>query len=119
VDSANFVLRALTHSPAQLHALDWQPFREGVEIWRLHDDPLGSAAALLRYCAGAEVPRHEHTGTEYLLVLQGSQTDDRATYQAGDFIINFTGSSHGVASKDGCIVLAIWTRPVRFLEQED
>jgi predicted ChrR family anti-sigma factor len=119
VDSAHFVLRALTQSPAQLHALNWQPFREGVEIWQLHEDAQGSAAALLRYHAGAHVPRHEHPGTEYVLVLEGSQTDDRGTYHAGDLVINFTDSNHGVASQDGCIVLAIWTRPVRFLEPEN
>jgi predicted ChrR family anti-sigma factor len=118
VEPANLVLRALTQAPAQLHALNWQPFREGVDIWKLHEGSEGSAAALLRYHAGARVPRHEHPGTEYLLILEGSQTDDRGAYHRGDFIINFTGTSHRVASSDGCIVLAVWTQPVRFLEEQ-
>lgn len=96
--------------------LAWEPFREGVTIHRLHGGQDGGpAAALLRYAPGASVPRHEHTGWEYLLVLSGAQEDERGTYERGAFTINPPGTRHDVRSPHGCIVLAIWEKPVRFV----
>ncbi len=106
-------LQAMVEDPA---ALAWEFFREGVGILRLHGDPAsGPAAALLRYDAGARVPPHEHTGWEYIYVLSGAQEDERGRYARGAFTINAPGSRHGVTSRDGCIVLAIWEKPVRFV----
>jgi anti-sigma factor ChrR (cupin superfamily) len=93
----------------------WQPFREGIEQVPLHDAaPGGLRAALLRYAAGASVPAHEHVGYEYILVLEGAQEDDRGCYPAGTLLVNPPGSRHAVHSAQGCVVLAIWERPVRF-----
>lgn len=94
----------------------WQVLREGVEICRLYqegDD--GPAAALLRYAPGARVPPHLHTGAEFILVLSGSQTDDHGHYPAGTVLASPPGSRHGIVSDSGCIVLAIWHKPVRFI----
>ena len=93
----------------------WQPFRDGIEISRLYDLPDGPAAALLRYAPGATVPPHRHTGYEHLYILAGSQRDERGHYPAGTLVINPPGSTHAVASPEGCLVLAIWERPVAFL----
>ncbi|MEG4806245.1 cupin domain-containing protein [Microcoleus sp. F8-D3] len=93
--------------------LAWQPFRDGVEIYRLYgDNQSGSAAALLRYQPGASVPRHAHTGFEHIYVLTGSQTDQNGEYQAGTFVINPPNSNHSVFSQAGCIVLVIWEKPI-------
>lgn len=92
--------------------LPWQPFRPGVEIHRLYDDPSGAAAALLRYQPGAQVPHHDHTGYEHIFVLQGAQRDQHATYPAGSLVINAPDTDHAVASDDGCLVLVIWQKPV-------
>ena len=98
-----------------LDALDWAPFRDGIEIHRLFTDgDEGPAAALLRYAPGASVPRHEHTGDEFVIVLSGSQTDDGGVYSAGTVVRNPKGSDHAVHSEDGCVVLVLWTAPVRF-----
>jgi anti-sigma factor ChrR (cupin superfamily) len=94
--------------------LDWQPFREGVEIHSLYDNgPQGSAAALLRYQSGATVPQHEHSGFEHILVLSGSQQDHNGVHAAGTLVINPPLSRHTVTSELGCIVLAIWERPIK------
>ena len=93
---------------------DWQPFREGVEIYSLYSSGSeGSAAALLRYQPGATVPQHEHSGFEHILVLSGSQSDLNGTHAAGTLVINPPLSRHTVASESGCIVLAIWERPIK------
>lgn len=102
-------LKALAIDPD----LAWEPFRPGVEIHRLYPaEPDGAAAALLRYQPGASVPRHLHTGFEHILVLSGSQTDDNDTYGVGTLVVNPPGTRHTVSSPEGCIVLAIWAKPV-------
>ena len=55
-------------------ALDFVSFRQGVEICTLvNGEP---SVAVLRYAAGASVPRHLHTGLETILVLDGEQSDE-------------------------------------------
>ncbi len=97
--------------------LDWQPFHDGIEISWIYrtDEPDGPSAAFLRYAPGAQVPRHEHPGFEHIMVLEGSQQDDNGLHETGAVVINPPGSHHAVRSDDGCIVLAIWQAPVRFL----
>lgn len=95
--------------------MDYRPFREGVEICDiLTGEP---AVALLRYAPGASVPRHLHTGMETILVLDGMQSDERGDYAAGAMVLNPEGSVHSVWSRDGCVVLIQWNRPVRILDE--
>jgi anti-sigma factor ChrR (cupin superfamily) len=109
------VVKGLLGPESNLDALAWQPFRTGVEIHRLYGDgESGPAAALLRYAPGASVPPHEHTGTEHILVLRGSQRDATALYPVGTCVIHGQGTHHVVSSDEGCVVLAIWSAPVRF-----
>jgi anti-sigma factor ChrR (cupin superfamily) len=94
----------------------WRFFREGVEIARLYGEGAsGPSAALLRYAPGAKVPVHVHHGMEHILVLAGSQADADATYEAGSMLIHGPGTSHDVFSEQGCVVLAIWEKPVEIL----
>jgi len=96
--------------------LAWQPFQEGVEIFRLYGQgQAGPAAALLRFRPGGKVKWHEHTGFEHILVLSGSQVDQHGLAEAGSLIVNPPGSSHSIVSETGCIVLAIYEKPVRFV----
>jgi len=99
-----------------IHASDgWVPFRDGVEIYRLKGDgKMGSSSALLRYGPGARVPSHVHGGHEHILVLSGSQRDERGHYVTGTLVINSPGSRHEVTSDEGCVVLVIWEAPVIF-----
>jgi len=108
------------HFPALLpdgwRDLPYRPFAEGVEIASLRAaDP---AVALLRYAPGASVPRHEHTGLETILVLEGAQSDERGFYPTGTLVLNPVGSVHSVWSEQGCTVLIQWERPVRFIDQD-
>ncbi|WP_376873458.1 cupin domain-containing protein [Albirhodobacter sp. R86504] len=93
--------------------MTYEPFREGVEICHLWRG--GPDVALLRYAAGASVPRHRHLGLETIIVLSGSQSDDHGRYKAGSVVFNPAGSEHEVWSEDGCTVLIQWERPVEFL----
>lgn len=104
---------ALTHIDALEKTLPWQPFRPGVEIARVYNSPdNGPSMAFLKYQPNASVPLHMHGGYEHIFILKGSQLDRAGTQHAGTVIINPPGSSHRVASPEGCIVLIIWEKPV-------
>lgn len=95
--------------------IQWQYFREGIQIhWLYNEGEQGMSAALLNYAPGALVPKHEHVGFEHILILQGAQEDENGVHEVGNFTINPPGSFHSVSSPSGCIVLAIWQRPVAF-----
>jgi len=97
--------------------IPWQPFREGVDIHRLYGDGMhGPTAALIRFREAGRVPIHEHTGYEHILVLAGTQRDNNGTTAAGSLIISPPGTRHSIVSEPGCIVLAIYEKPVKFLE---
>lgn len=109
------VLPDLREIAAHPERLAWLPLHPGIEIHRIYEgDPDGPSAAFLRYQPGAKLARHRHSGLEHIFVLAGSQEDERGRYFAGALVVNPVGSSHQVSSRDGCIVLALWERPVRF-----
>ncbi len=94
----------------------WEPFREGIEIARLYGEAAaGASMALLRYAPGANVPKHVHHGLEHILVLEGSQRDEGGVHSAGSLLVHGPGTTHSVVSDTGCVVLAIWERPVELL----
>ncbi len=93
--------------------LPWQSFRPGVEIARVYNSPdNGPSMAFLKYQPNASVPLHMHGGYEHIFILKGSQLDPSGEQHAGTVVINPPGSSHRVASPQGCIVLIIWDKPV-------
>jgi anti-sigma factor ChrR (cupin superfamily) len=98
--------------------IPWQPFQDGVEIHRLYGDGIeGPTAALIRFRKDGKVPIHAHTGYEHIIVLAGTQRDQNSVATAGTLIINPPGTCHSVVSEAGCIVLAIYEKPVKFLNE--
>lgn len=94
----------------------WEPFREGVEMARLYGDAAGGPSmALLRYAPGARVPVHVHHGLEHIIVLEGSQRDEGGEHRVGSILVHGPKTRHSVESEGGCVVLAIWERPVEIL----
>lgn len=113
------VVGGLLDPDRDFSGLDWLPLHPGVDIHDLYpesDD--GARAALLRYHPGAVVPWHLHGGYEHILVLQGAQQDDHGRYEKGTLVINPPGTTHRVSSEEGCIVLAVWQRPVQLLARK-
>ncbi len=87
-----------------------------MEIYHLYGDGIaGPSAAIIRYRKGAAVPLHRHAGYEHILVLAGSQRDQHGTAGIGTLSINQPGSQHELVSEAGCIVLAIYEKPVQFV----
>lgn len=106
---------------------EFVPLHPGVEILPLygiagdgkHLSSTEPSAALLRYAPGARVPRHEHLGFEHIIVLSGQQADALGHYPRGTCVISPPGSDHAVVSEEGCIVLAIWVRPVEIMKPRE
>jgi len=95
--------------------LPWKPFKPQVTMVELYGDfSNGPSAKLLRYAKGAKVGLHKHLGWEHVIILEGSQTDITGTHGAGEVIINAPGSCHRLESKEGCVLLAIYEKPVDF-----
>lgn len=121
IDPARVIkLTDLFHVSGWQQKLAWKPFKPGVDIYRLYGDgETGPTAALLRFRPGGRVPLHEHTGYEHIFMLSGSQVDENSRAEAGMLLINPPGTSHSILSENGCIVLAIYEKPVKFLESTD
>lgn len=112
----SILLTSLLHPHALKTIPAWKPFRPGIAISRLYgDNQHAPAAALLCYQPGASVPLRRHPGYEHLFALSGSQEDHNGRYQTGSLVINPPGSQHRVTSAEGCLVLAIWEKPVEFI----
>src|ERR1700761_1896281 len=98
------------------HEVPWQPFQDGLEIYRLYGDgETGPSAALIRFQKTGKVPLHAHPGYEHIFVLAGAQCDQNSCAAPGTLIINPPGSAHSVVGQPGCIVLVIYEKSVEFL----
>ena len=101
-------------------ALEFGPFREGVTLhWIQPFEGDQPGVALLKYEAGAAVPRHLHTGLETIVVLDGVQSDEAGDYGPGSLVVNKEGTEHSVWSDTGCVVLIQWDRPVKILQEDN
>ena len=76
-------------------ALDWRKRAGGRGEIRLETlcEP-GVEAALIRLEPGRTIPRHDHGGQEYTLVLSGAFSDERALYRRGDVCTGGPGETH-------------------------
>ena len=108
-------LTGLFGPQSNLDAMAWQPFHPGIEIVPIYGDrATGPSAALLRYAPGAKLDWHNHVGFEHIIVLRGRQVDEFGEKSEGMIAVNPPGTGHSVVSPAGCVVLAIWERPVVF-----
>ena len=103
---------------ARHEQLPWEPLRPGVDVhWIYRDGDDGAAAAFIRFQPGGCVPLHEHRGYEHILVLHGSQTDENGVLQEGSLMVHAPGTRHRIVSDEGCLVLAVYERRVRFVDE--
>jgi len=91
------------------------PFRPGIEICAIYGTQAeGPSAALLKYAPGATVPAHS---TPAMSTFSFSPASSRtsAALTAWAPWSSIRGTRHQVTSAGGCVVLAIWERPVQHL----
>jgi anti-sigma factor ChrR (cupin superfamily) len=98
--------------------LEFEHFRTGIAVhWIVRGGSDEPSLALLKYEAGASVPRHRHAGLETILVLEGVQSDENGDYPAGTLVFNAVDTEHSVWTGIGCVVLIHWALPVVILEE--
>ena len=113
-----FILKDIFSIAQRQHELQWEPFGDGVEVfWIYQNGEDGAAAALLKYQPGGRISLHEHVGFEHILVLSGSQIDENGRLETGSLMVHEPGTSHSIVSEEGCIVLAVYQKRVRFAGQ--
>lgn len=64
---------------------------------------------LMKVEGGAYSPPHAHDELEQVLVLEGSFYDQDRTYLPGDFVTRQAGEMHEAGSRDGAVILLIYS----------
>ncbi len=111
-------LAALATRYVDVDALPWiaSPY-DGIDIKILfQDEARGLMTALFRWQPGTRLPMHEHVDIEQSYVLEGSLCDAEGEARAGQFAWRPAGSTHDAWSPNGCLILATFQKPNRFLE---
>jgi len=92
-------------------ALPWEP-SETQGFWikpLLEDSRAGQKTWLMKIDAGAFAPLHAHAELEQIYVLEGTFYDQDRSYAVGDFIARAPGAQHTAGSRDGAVVLLVYT----------
>jgi len=76
----------------------------------------GHATSVVRYDAGARFARHEHSGGEEILVLDGVFSDEHGDFGPGTYLRNPPGSGHAPYSAEGC---TLFVKLHQFAEGDD
>ena len=73
------------------------------------DADSGQRTWLMKVEPGAEAPPHAHDEAEQIFLIEGTFYDDENTYGPGDFAIRAPGVMHTGGSKDGAIVILVYS----------
>lgn len=96
--------------------LRWKRLGSGAAQMLIPTGDATTTVRLLKIPAGQPVPEHSHGGLELTLVLDGSFSDEVATFGRGDIEMaddNLTHQPKADLDKD-CICLAVTDAPLRF-----
>jgi len=90
--------------------IPWEKLRENVSCKYLaRDEDKNFQIDIIKLDPNIKFDEHSHPDVEWVYILQGSMSDERGEYFAGDFIINKKGSKHIVSSgAEGCEILCCW-----------
>ena len=112
---SNSIVSPISSIVGNLEELNWKSVYKGFKEFEL---PIKDKdkIKLIKMDPGTSVPLHSHNGREYILVLDGSFSDEHGEYTKGDLQINDHDiKHHPSASKNkGCICLSITESGVVF-----
>ncbi len=75
----------------------------------LEDEHAGISICLMKVDAGAFAPLHAHEDVEQIYVIEGSFYDQEKTYGPGEYIVRAAGAMHSTGSKDGAVIMLIYS----------
>lgn len=110
-------LDALASRYVDVESLPWKPTPSpGIDMKvLLQDHETGLLTALFRWQPNTYLDLHEHIEIEQSYVLEGSIRDAEGTASAGQFVWRPQGNIHEVWSDEGCLLIAFFLKPNRFL----
>ena len=105
----------LTNLIGNIDNLKWKSIYKGFREFNL---PLidNDIIKLIKMDPGTSVPLHSHNGKEYILVIDGSFSDEYGEYKKGDMQINDQNIKHHptACNKNGCVCISITENDVIF-----
>ena len=105
----------LTNLIGNIDNLKWKSIYKGFREFNL---PLkdNDTIKLIKMDPGTSVPLHSHNGKEYILVIDGSFSDEYGEYKKGDMQINDQNIKHHptACNKNGCVCISITENDVIF-----
>ncbi|MBT5214937.1 MAG: hypothetical protein HOL60_10270 [Pelagibacteraceae bacterium] len=109
-------LNPLSSLLGDIKNVKWKSIYKGFKEYSLPIDDKDSIK-LIKMEPGTSVPFHSHNGKEYILVLDGSFSDQYGEYNKGYMQINDQKIKHipTASDKNGCICLSITEKDVVFL----
>lgn len=95
--------------------LPWKSLSKGLNTALLETGQNKYEVSLYKIKRGCKAFKHDHSGLEVTLVLEGSFSDEKGNYLPGDFIEKQPGDVHSpMASQDqDCLCLSILEAPVK------
>ena len=110
----------LTNNPlsriiGDLNNIDWKTVYKGFKEYKVPIND-NDSVKLIKMDPGTSVPLHSHNGKEYILVLDGSFSDEYGEYNKGDMQINDQQIKHNPTAhnSNGCVCLSIAENDVVF-----
>ncbi len=108
-------INPLANVVGELGSINWKSIYKGFKEFSIPVND-NDALKLIKMDPGTSVPLHSHNGKEYILVLEGSFSDEYGEYNMGDIQINDQKIKHNPTSckNHGCICLSITENDVVF-----
>jgi putative transcriptional regulator len=102
--------------PEGYEQLTWAPLLPRLRAASLRTGDPVFHAVVHRVQPGGNVPRHDHRGLEFTVVLRGSFSDELGVYGPGDFMLREPGVRHHpvAALHEECLCLTVQEAPIRF-----
>ena len=105
----------LTNLIGSIDKLKWKSIYKGFREFNI---PLkdSDTIKLIKMDPGISAPLHSHNGKEYILVIDGSFSDEYGEYKKGDMQINDQNIKHHptACNKNGCVCISITENDVIF-----
>ena len=94
-----------------------EAFKKGVSKKLLaRDENRNFQIDFIRLDPCAKLSKHIHPDVEWVYVIKGSMSDERGSFNTGDFFTNPISSEHSVTSgPDGCDILCCWCGEIKIL----
>ena len=111
----NNIINPISTIVGNLQELNWKSVYKGFKEFELPIKDKDNIK-LIKMDPGTSVPLHSHNGREYILVLDGSFSDEYGEYAKGDLQINDHNVKHHPSANknEGCICLSITESDVVF-----